>query len=247
MNQLIEPLREQYAAVTERPVTLVLAGLVVSFIAIRTSARLIRAGVRWWPGNVVAGGVHLHHQLFGVVIMIVTGTCAFVVPATSGWQVAVALGFGIGTGLVLDEFALLLHLEDVYWTREGRASLDAVLVAVLLGGMLVLSASPFGLRDLSNLGADPWDLPLAVALVALNIALTAVTALKGKYWVALLSVPLWAVGLLGAFRLARPGSPWARRRYPAGSAKAVGAQRRSAHWDRVLQSLVIVIGGRFDG
>ena len=58
-----------------------------------------------------------------------------------------AAAFGIGAGLTLDEFALWVRLEDVYWSQEGRISLDAVVVATLLGGMIVLGLAPF---DLAN-------------------------------------------------------------------------------------------------
>jgi hypothetical protein len=139
--------RNTAALLANRPVALVLVGLVVSFVVIRTSTRLIRARVRWWPGNVTVGRVHVHHELVGVLVMVLTATLAFAVAATSPWHRVLALAFGAGAGLVLDEFALLLHLEDVYWTCEGRSSIDAVLVAVTLGVMLVVGTVPFGLAD----------------------------------------------------------------------------------------------------
>lgn len=250
MDWLVESVRDEFSAGGRRPVFFVLCGLVLGFLAIRTSARLIRARVPWWPHDLVAGGVHLHHELFGVGTMIVTGTGAFVVPAGSGWYRLLAFGFGVGAGLVLDEFALLLHLRDVYWAKEGRASIDAVFVATTLVGMLALGAAPFGLTEATDTGSanDPAAARLfGVALVLVNAGLTVVTALKGKYWTALLSVPLWFVGILGALRLARPGSPWARRRYRTGSAVHDRAGRRAARWDHVVDRVVTAIGGRVEG
>ena len=54
-----------------------------------------------------------------------------------------AVLFGAGAALTLDEFALWLHLEDVYWSREGRSSVDAVLIALVVGALLLLGANPF--------------------------------------------------------------------------------------------------------
>jgi hypothetical protein len=231
------------ALVASRPVALVLIGLVVAFVLIRTSTRLIRARVRWWPGNITVGRVHLHHEFFGVLIMILAGTLAFVVPMTSPWHGVVAFLFGAGVGLVLDEFALLLHLDDVYWTQEGRSSIDAVLVAVALGLMLVLGTAPFGLDDSDPFG--PGGRVFAIAFVVVNVGLTVITALKGKLWTALLSVPLWGLGLIGTMRLARPDSPWARRLYSTGTPKFARAERRAKRWERAAEIVVDAIGGRF--
>ncbi|GAB3682623.1 hypothetical protein [Angustibacter aerolatus] len=228
----------------KQPVLLLLAGLVGGFVVIRASTRLIRARARFWPGNVHVGGVHVHHLLVGVVLMLVCGAASFVAQASAArdW---LALGFGVGVGLVLDEFALLLHLRDVYWQREGRTSVDAVLVGVVLTAMLVVGAAPFGFTGAAQTRPDGalgrW---FAVGLVALNLVLTVVTALKGKIWMAILSVPVWVVGLVGAVRLARPDSPWARRRYDAATLER--AEERSRRWDRARHTFVTLVGGRFE-
>ena len=92
---------------------------VTGFTAIRVSVRLIRAGVRWWPGNLVAGAVHVHHMVFGVVLMAAGGIAGLAAPPFSlAWRGAAAGVFGLGSALVLDEFALILHLQDV--TRIAR-------------------------------------------------------------------------------------------------------------------------------
>lgn len=232
----------------KQPLLLLLLGVLGGFLAIRVSTRLIRARVRWWPGNVSVGGVHLHHVVVGVGVMTAAGVVGFAAPATVGWRSALALIFGVGTGLVLDEFALLLHLRDVYWSREGRSSVDAVVLVAALTAMVLLGALPFDLGEAGDAqtggeGGARWA---ASALIALNAALSVVTAVKGKLYTALLSVPLWPVGMVGAVRLARPDSPWARRRYPAGSARDARARRRARRWERAREVLVTAVAGRMD-
>ncbi|GAA4957826.1 hypothetical protein GCM10023238_25670 [Streptomyces heliomycini] len=58
--------------------------------------------------------------------------------------------FGIGAGLVLDEFALILHLDDVYWTEAGRKSVEAVVLTAALVGLLLAGFAPFGVNDLTR-------------------------------------------------------------------------------------------------
>ena len=107
----------------EQAVFLVLVGLVGSFAFIRMSTRIIRSeSVSWWPGNIESEtGLHLHHLVFGIVTMMLAGTLAFVADGRSPYTEICALFFGIGVGLTIDEFALWVHLEDVYWGREGAA------------------------------------------------------------------------------------------------------------------------------
>src|SRR4026207_1873458 len=88
----------------------------VSFGFIRTSAHMIRAQVSWWPGNVNVGGTHIHHLVWGIVLMVGTGYVGVPIAPPSPWHEIVAVLFGVGTGLALDEFALWLDLKDVYWT-----------------------------------------------------------------------------------------------------------------------------------
>ena len=89
--------------------------------------------------------------------------------------------FGIGTALVLDEFALILHLDDVYWAEEGRLSVDAVAIATGVTGLLLLGGAPL-LDDLTSLqgqGSVVFVVSLVLVL-SINLALAAVTLLKGK-------------------------------------------------------------------
>ena len=97
--------------------------------------------VPWWPGSVVSeDGVHVHHLFFGIVLMMVAGALSFAAGETDGpWYAIYAVLFGIGLGLTIDEYALWLHLEDVYWSREGRSSIDATLVALGLIAFVLLA------------------------------------------------------------------------------------------------------------
>lgn len=109
-----------------------------SFGFIRTSAHMIRAQVSWWPGNVTVGGTHVHHLVWGICTMLVTGWLALSFAPGAPWREILAVLFGIGAGLTLDEFALWVNLEDVYWSERGRESIDAVIVAAAAGLVLLL-------------------------------------------------------------------------------------------------------------
>ena len=125
---------------------IVLVAFLVSYLAIRTSARMTRS-VAWWPGGVESGGVHYHHLVWGILLMLLCGFLAFAAPLAAPWWHLVAIGFGIGAGFTLDEFALWVRLEDVYWSEEGRSSFDAVVATVAFGLLVVIGTRPFGLDD----------------------------------------------------------------------------------------------------
>ncbi len=132
---------------------LLLLGLLASFGFIRMSTRLMRSPkVPWWPGSVKTGGVHIHHLVFGIVLLMLAGFLEFALQPDSPWLEILAAGFGIGAGLTLDEFALWLHLEDVYWAEEGRRSVDAIIVATIVAGAIVLGLAPIGSNDGSAVG-----------------------------------------------------------------------------------------------
>jgi hypothetical protein len=203
---------------------------VAGFVCIRGSVRLIRAGVRWWPGNVVAGAVHVHHMVFGVVLMAAGGIAQLAAPLHSlAWRSGSAAVFGLGTALVLDEFALILHLRDVYWANEGRLSVDAVFVAAGVTALLLIGVSPVGVQnvaDYHHIPGSPAAIATLVVTVAVLFVLAGITLLKGKPWTALLGLVVPIALIVGAVRLARPESAWARWRYPERPGKLARASRR---------------------
>jgi hypothetical protein len=196
----------------------VLVAFLVSFLAIRTSARLTRS-VSWWPGGVQSGGVHIHHLVWGISLMMLCGFLAFAAPLQAPWWHLVAIGFGIGAGFTLDEFALWVRLEDVYWREEGRASFDAVICSCAFAALVVIGTRPFGLDD----PASVWVTAVTVAVV---LALAIVAFMKGRIFLGVIGLFIPVVGLVTALRLAHPRSPWARWRYA--DVKLDRARRRFA-------------------
>jgi hypothetical protein len=201
---------------------IVLGAFLVSFLFIRTSARMIRSPrFAWWPGSVTTdSGLHLHHLVWGIVLLLLSGFLNFALEPAGTWLYVLAAGFGIGAGLTLDEFALWVHLEDVYWSEEGRSSLDAVVVATLIGGLIVMGLAPF---DLANQSSAITSLAVAVAI---DLVLCILAILKGKPLLGLTGLFMPFFSLAGAIRLAAPTSSWARRRYAPGGAKMARAQAR---------------------
>jgi hypothetical protein len=203
-----------------------LVAFLASFLFIRTSARLMRSPrVSWWPGSVTTdSGLHLHHLVWGIVLLLVAGFLDFAIDPVTPWNEVLAAMFGVGAGLTLDEFALWVYLRDVYWAEEGRSSFDAVVVAAVLGGLIVLGLAPF---DIPNNSSSVGTLALAVGT---DVVLAALVIFKGKPLLGLVGIFFPLVSLVGAVRLASPGSPWARRLYdPEGNKLA----RARARWARI--------------
>jgi hypothetical protein len=223
------------------------AAMVVGFVAIRFSTRMIRAGVRWWPGNVTPGGLHIHHAVFGIGLMLLGGIVGFALaPELTGWRATAAAVFGVGAALVLDEFALILRLRDVYWSREGRESVTAVFAACAVTGLLVLGVLPENLTELIKAddrgGLAGWA--AGVALVAFNLGLAAVTVLKGKLWTGLIGLFFPVLLYAGAIRLARPKAPWARWFYHRTGARWARKLARSERRERRFHQPVARLGDR---
>ena len=186
-----------------------LSAFLISFLFIRTSSRLIRSPrVTWWPGSVkTSSGLHLHHLVWGIVLLLLTGFLSFVTKAKSPWEEILAGLFGFGAGLTLDEFALWIHLRDVYWAEEGRSSFDAVVVAAVLGGLIVVGVAPF---DVARNAASVETLVIAVVV---DVLLAILAILKGKPMLGMIGIFIPIVSLVATIRLAAPRSPWARRFY----------------------------------
>ncbi|MEO5876901.1 MAG: hypothetical protein ABIS86_11645 [Streptosporangiaceae bacterium] len=221
---------------------------IAGFLFIRFSVRMIRAQVRWWPGNITPGGRHIHHAVFGVVFMCVGGVIGLVVPDDNNWSGVAAGVLGVGTALVLDEFALILHLEDVYWKEQGRLSVQVVFIAVALCGLMLLGLNPLGLDDLGGDDGTPVPVWLVAVTLLLNLSISLIALLKGKVWLGIVGIFIGIFSIVGAIRLARSDSPWARRSYQPDSRKMRRTLKREARWgrptDRLMHFLENLIGGR---
>lgn len=224
---------------------LTLAGFVCAFGFIRLSTRLMRSPrVPWWPGSVVSeDGVHVHHLFFGIVLMMVAGPLSFAAGETDGpWYAIYAVLFGIGLGLAIDEYALWLHLDDVYWAREGRSSIDATLVAVGLIGFVLLAFVP------TRIGDDSLAvLAFTVAVATLHFGWVVIAAAKYRLVHALFGIFLPGLAVYAGLRLAKPRSVWAKRFYgkrrPAKQARAEHRFRAGRLTDRCKERLRDAIGG----
>jgi hypothetical protein len=107
--------------------------------------------------NLSVGGRHLHHLVFGIGGLLGVGYAWLILVGVSSKSSpasrATAVGYGVASALTLDEFALWLDLQDVYWAKQGKQSIDAVAV---FGGLLSIGVwgAPFFLgvgRELSKL------------------------------------------------------------------------------------------------
>jgi hypothetical protein len=206
------------------PLLCCLIAFILTFFVTRTFVRLIRRRAtigtppRWWePRNIHIGSKHIHHVVVGVLLVMVSGVTMVALSVTGHEPefTAGAIVFGIGAALVLDEYALILHLSDVYWEEDGRTSVDAVFAAVAVGGLLVLGLHP--LMFFISLWHDTThSLVLRAGLVfamVLTLPLAVLVVLKGKVWTGLIGMFFVPLLFIGAIRLSRPQAPWARYLY----------------------------------
>ena len=221
-------------------------GFLVTYAVTRRITRKIRA--RSTSDEVVEesgpikdihiGGVHVHHQVWGILLVLITGLMEFRYQPSSPWVEILATLFGIGAALALDEFALWLHLEDVYWSEEGRKSIDAVMVAVVLGIVLLIGAAPAGATSGSTEDLTGW---LFVAAILVHIGYVIICLLKGKVVTGLVGFFVPIIGLIGAIRLAKPESFWAKRWYP--EHKIAKSRQRNEEIDATRERLRDRFGG----
>jgi hypothetical protein len=118
---------------------LVLASFLVTFVIVRLITHAIRAD-RGPLRNMSVRGRHIHHLVPGILLLLITGYLAVAIDSEVGRR-TIALFFGVGAALTLDEFALWVDLRDVYWEREGRRSIDAVVIAASLAGVVLVGSA----------------------------------------------------------------------------------------------------------
>ncbi len=236
--------QEQMVDTGKQPLLLCAVAFVITFVITRIVVRSIRSGKGGLKDNVI-GGVHIHHAVPGLILMVISGLAALGAQSI-GWQSVAGVGFGIGLALVLDEFALILHLEDVYWSEQGRESVNAVLLVGAVIALVLIGATPVDASD-PTLGI--W----AFAVFFVNLFFSALCIVKGKLFTGVLGLVVPTVGVFGAVRLARPGSVWARRWYAEGSRKQARAIAREATYEvryrarlRVIQDRIAGFGAEHD-
>src|SRR6185437_7200972 len=160
-----------------RPLMWCLIAFVMTFFITRTIVRYIRAHAdsdaprKWWqPRNIGHGALHIHHVVIGVILVMVSGVTMVTLAVSGGVAefTAAAIFFGIGAALVLDEFALILHLEDVYWAEDGRTSVDAVFAAVAVAGLLVLGFNPLSFFDV-GIWRDDHSMVARISVIVIAV------------------------------------------------------------------------------
>lgn len=223
------------------PAFWLLIGFVLTFVATRAVTRRIRTrAMRERPdrprgrrvlADIHIAGVHVHHQVWGILLVLVVGLVHFRFDPSSPWLEVLALLFGAGAALALDQFALWVHLDDVYWSEQGRKSIDAILVATAVAAAMVTLASPVGFIREQDTAA--WVL---MAALVVHFTLVVWCFLKGKRYLAVVGMVVPGLPLIGVLRLAKSTSFWAKRFYSL--EKRARARHRFSHdyparWNRL--------------
>ncbi len=229
----------------EQGLFLVLVGFILSFAFIRMSTRIIRSeSVSWWPGNIESdSGVHLHHLVFGIVTMMVSGILMALAFGSTPLTEIASLAFGVGAGLTIDEFALWVHLEDVYWAEEGRSSIDATVIAAAAMMLILVGASPLAIET-GSVSAVIGTIVSAVIVFAFVIG----SLLKGRILHGVVGFFFVPVAIYAVCRIGKPNSVWARRRYgerrPKKQAKAEARFHPGRRTERFKEAFRDVVGGK---
>jgi len=237
----------------KEPLLFLFLAFLITFALVRFYTRMARKR-GWGSGNV--GGVHVHHVVVGVVLMGIAGVIAYTQFSYSEIIYSVsAIIFGIGLALTLDEFAMIFHLKDVYWTEEGRTSIDALLLAAAGAGLLLVWSSPFTTEGTKKPGANvAFDIHIGdrdikvgvwIALL-LGFVFAIVVFLKKKRVIGVLGLGLFPIAILGALRLAKPDSPWARWFYDPDRGRERLREWRTRQRDRSIARFTDGRLGRFE-
>lgn len=221
------------------PLLLLLIGFLATFLATRLYTRSARR--RGW-GSGSLGAVHVHHVVPGIVLVLLSGVLGFSSYNDEFVVNLSAVAFGCGSALVLDEFALVFHLDDVYWEHEGRSSVVGVMLAAVIVGLLLVVTAPFGI-DGEAFGYS--DRVLVFTALALNSLAALVAFLKGRPFIGIVAIFVPFVGLIAWLRLAHPSSPWAHVAYRGEKLRRARARyahggSRSSH---VRARLIELVGG----
>jgi hypothetical protein len=223
-------------AVAHPALLCLLAAFLLAFLATRLVTRRIHAG-RGHLSDLALGSLHLHHVVWGVALVLVAGVFEFAAAPDWPWSAVPAVVFGTGAALMLDEFALVIYMRDVYWSEEGRRSIDAAVVMIVLLGMLVQFLTPGQLPH--------WRPAFVIALTVVYVVLMAICLAKGKVFTSLAGLIIPYFLIVGALRLGRPNTPWAwlfYRRNPAKQRRAAARFDGSRLNERVRRRILDAIG-----
>ena len=210
------------------PLFLSFLAFVMTFVITRVITRLIRSGRGPFRDNVSESGLHVHHAVPGVLVLVTGAFIAVGANGTAGWTELAGVLVGVGSSLVLDEFALILRLDDVYWSEEGRVSVEMVTLAIAVLGIILIGAGGNPVQVYTGEGVGM--LVFSLSFIAVHLAFVMIIVAKGKYRTALFATFLPTVSMIGAWRLGRPGSRWARRFYDEDKTRR--AERRAERFDR---------------
>jgi len=228
-------------------VGVVLASFVGTVALTRTITRVIRA--RQNSGgvfkNIHINGVHVHHQVWGILLVLLTGLLSIAYQPHQMALYILAGFFGVGAALALDEFAMWVHMRDVYWQKEGRASISALAVAAAICTALLIGINPLEASPTDFQFGDKVSPPAIAVTVIINFLLSIICIVKGKLSTGIVGIFVPFMAFIGAVRLAKPGSWWARKYYHPGSRRARRTARRfgDAYYAR-HNWLIDYIGGK---
>lgn len=147
--------RKHFASYRKERQLVASASFFATFATVRAITHSIRAGVGPFR-NITPGGRHIHHMTFGIIGLLLVGYLWMLEIGTAtrdrNASRLTSATYGAGAALTLDEFALWLNLKDDYWTKQGRESIDAV---ILFGALLSIGliGKDF-LRELAKLSVD---------------------------------------------------------------------------------------------
>jgi hypothetical protein len=109
----------------------------LTFVVARVITHSIKGGSKEIH-NVSVGGLHLHHYLWGILTVSAVGGTAIHCDDRVRRHPATAAAYGAGLALIVDEFALLLDLKDVYWAKQGRDSVDLAIGLISTTGSVLV-------------------------------------------------------------------------------------------------------------
>ena len=219
------------------PLFFLLLAFLLTFAVARTYTRLARLH-GWQSGSV--RGVHLHHLVPGIIASLASGTAIIAFRPGDDSMLLLSVLFGVGAALTLDEFALILHLDDVYWTHEGRSSIEATLMGFSFAALCLLATAP--LRSDPSKDIPHWILG---AILSVNMCFSLIAFLKGKARLGAFGVFIPGLAIVAAVRLGKPNSLWARRLYSSTKLSRSRARATLQHrrYARLKHRIYDAIGG----